>query len=64
MIVKSIIDLAHNLGLVVVAEGVENEVVRNHLTRLGCDSLQGYHISVPLPVDQLEAFLANKKVKK
>jgi diguanylate cyclase (GGDEF)-like protein len=63
VIVKSIIDLAHNLGLMVVAEGVESESVRSHLARLGCDSLQGYYISMPLPVDQLEAFLAKNKVK-
>ena len=60
LIVKSIIDLAHNLGLVVVAEGVENDSVRSHLERLGCDTLQGYYISRPLPADQLEIFLAKE----
>ncbi len=57
LIVKSIIDLAHNLSLVVVAEGVENEAVSRYLTELGCDILQGYYISKPLPADMCEQFL-------
>lgn len=54
-IVRSTIDLAHNLGLSVVAEGVENAAVLAQLRALACDEAQGYHISRPLPVD---AFLA------
>jgi diguanylate cyclase (GGDEF)-like protein len=63
LIVKSIIDLAHNLGLSVVAEGVENHAINDHLTRLGCDRLQGYHICRPMPADQLEPCLANRVQK-
>lgn len=48
-IVRSIIELSHNLGLKVVAEGVENKAVLESLTALGCDSCQGYYISHPLP---------------
>ena len=48
-IVRSIIDLAHNLDMRAVAEGVEDEVILNRLTELGCDVAQGYHISRPLP---------------
>lgn len=48
-IVKSTIDLAHNLGLKVVAEGIENEVVLNQLAKLGCDEGQGYFIGKPIP---------------
>jgi len=49
-IVRSTIDLAHNLGLSVVAEGVENAKILDHLSQLGCDEAQGYHLSKPLPV--------------
>ena len=50
MIVRSTIDLAHNLGLAVVAEGVENAHIYHSLKKLGCDELQGYFISKPLPI--------------
>ncbi len=62
LIVKSIIDLAHNLGLIVVAEGVESEAVGEYLASLGCDVLQGFYYSKPLPVDQCEQFMADNKV--
>ena len=48
-IVRSTIDLAHNLGLSVVAEGVENAVVYQLLADLRCDEGQGYYMSRPLP---------------
>jgi EAL domain-containing protein (putative c-di-GMP-specific phosphodiesterase class I) len=48
-IVRSTIDLAHNLGLSVVAEGVENAAVLGLLHELDCDEGQGYHMSKPLP---------------
>src|SRR4051794_4266146 len=50
-IVRSTIDLAHNLGLRVVAEGVESEDAWRHLEALGCDYAQGYFLSRPLPAD-------------
>lgn len=59
IIVKSIIDLAHNLGLVVVAEGVETKEVALRLRELHCDLLQGYYFSKPLPADQFEAWHAS-----
>ena len=49
IIVRSTIELAHNLGLSVVAEGVEDGVILERLRNLGCDEVQGYHISKPLP---------------
>ena len=52
-IVRSIIDLAHNLEMSVVAEGVETLEDWNTLADLGCDYAQGYYISRPLPADDL-----------
>ncbi len=48
-VVRSIIELGHNLECLVVAEGVEEEAIRLMLLELGCDLLQGFHISKPLP---------------
>ncbi|MCZ2822509.1 bifunctional diguanylate cyclase/phosphodiesterase [Modestobacter sp. VKM Ac-2977] len=56
-IARSIVELAHNLGLRVVAEGVEDEVTRDLLTQMGCDKLQGFLVSRPLPEDRLEGWL-------
>jgi EAL domain-containing protein (putative c-di-GMP-specific phosphodiesterase class I) len=47
VIVRSTIDLAHNLGLTVVAEGVESEAVQGRLLEMGCDAAQGTFISPP-----------------
>jgi EAL domain-containing protein (putative c-di-GMP-specific phosphodiesterase class I) len=57
-IVRSTIDLAHNLGLSVVAEGVESAAAWLLLRELGCDEAQGYHMSRPLPLAELAAFAA------
>jgi len=57
-IVASTIELAHRLGLRVVAEGVEDEATLGHLRSLDCDTSQGYLHSRPLPADQLEQWLA------
>ena len=57
VIVKATIDLGHNLGLSVVAEGVESEHVATRLRELGCDIAQGYGICRPLPKDKLDAWL-------
>ena len=48
-IVRSTIDLAHNLGLSVVAEGVENAKAWDMLRELQCDQAQGYHMGKPMP---------------
>ena len=48
-IVRSTIDLAHNLGLTVVAEGVENAKAWDLLRELNCDQAQGYHMGKPMP---------------
>jgi diguanylate cyclase (GGDEF)-like protein len=57
-IVRSLIDLAHNLGLTVVAEGVESEPTRARLAELGCDCIQGYFASEPLEPEKLLAAYA------
>jgi EAL domain-containing protein (putative c-di-GMP-specific phosphodiesterase class I) len=57
VIVRSTIDLAHNMGLSVVAEGVEDEATLRRLRELGCDMVQGYHLSRPLPADELARWL-------
>jgi diguanylate cyclase (GGDEF)-like protein len=56
-IVRSTIDLARNLGLAVVAEGVENEAIWETLARLGCDFAQGHYLSKPMPAAELVAWL-------
>jgi diguanylate cyclase (GGDEF)-like protein len=56
-LVSTIISLAHSLQLTVVAEGVETEDQVEVLRRLGCDQMQGYVFSKPLPFDELSAFL-------
>jgi diguanylate cyclase (GGDEF)-like protein len=48
VIIRSTIDLAHGLGLQVIAEGVEDQSTYDALTALGCDRMQGYHVSRPL----------------
>jgi diguanylate cyclase (GGDEF)-like protein/PAS domain S-box-containing protein len=57
VIVRSIIDLAHNLGLTVVAEGVEDEASLDILVANGCDRAQGYFFSRPRPADELTTWL-------
>ncbi len=56
MIVRSTIDLAHNLGLTVVAEGVETAAILERLRALACDEAQGYHISRPVPAQDFLAW--------
>ena len=55
-IVRSTIDLAHNLGLTVVAEGVENAKVWELLRELDCDEAQGYHMGRPMPASEFHAW--------
>ncbi|WP_158675434.1 bifunctional diguanylate cyclase/phosphodiesterase [Thiohalobacter thiocyanaticus] len=58
-IVRSTIALAHDLGLKVVAEGVETQAILQQLDALDCDVAQGYFFSRPLPTDQFDAWLEN-----
>ena len=56
-IVRSTIHLAHDLGLTVVAEGIEHRPQWDLLAELGCDEAQGYLLATPLPAAELEAML-------
>lgn len=57
VIVKTIIAMAHNLNLKVIAEGVENEDQAAFLKEHGCDTMQGYLLSPPVPAEEFQKFL-------
>jgi diguanylate cyclase (GGDEF)-like protein/PAS domain S-box-containing protein len=57
VIVRAAIELAHNLGLGAVAEGVEKRAVMERLAQLGCDLAQGYYLCRPVPPDELAIWL-------
>jgi diguanylate cyclase (GGDEF)-like protein/PAS domain S-box-containing protein len=57
-IARSIVSLAHNLGLRVIAEGVETADQLESLRRMGCDFAQGFYFSRPVPADEFESLLA------
>jgi diguanylate cyclase (GGDEF)-like protein len=57
IIVRSTINLGHDLGLNVIAEGVEDSPTLAHLAVLGCDLAQGYHVSRPMPADAFNDWL-------
>lgn len=59
VIVRSTIDLAHNLGLSVVAEGVESDLHLQTLRGLGCDIGQGFHIGRPLRIEEFHQWMEN-----
>ena len=60
LLVRSTIDLAHQLGLKVVAEGVEDAACLEFLNACGCDLIQGYLISKPVPLETLEELMAKR----
>jgi len=59
IIVRSTINLGHDLGLNVIAEGVEDSATLESLAELGCDLAQGYHVSRPMPADAFNAWLTH-----
>ena len=61
ILVRSTIDLGHNLGLKVTAEGIEDEASLDILKRYGCETGQGYFISKPIPVSDFEEFYATSR---
>jgi diguanylate cyclase (GGDEF)-like protein/PAS domain S-box-containing protein len=60
VIVRSTVDLGHNLGLRVVAEGVEDQATWQELATLGCDTVQGYYLAKPMPAAELATWLATQ----
>jgi EAL domain-containing protein (putative c-di-GMP-specific phosphodiesterase class I) len=63
LIVRSTVDLAHNLGLEAIAEGVETEELWDRLMQLGCDTAQGFYISRPIPGERVIDWLALWRTK-
>jgi diguanylate cyclase (GGDEF)-like protein/PAS domain S-box-containing protein len=63
-IVHSIITMAHNLGIMTIAEGVETIEQLDFLKEKGCDEIQGYYISKPLPVEEFEKFVEETNQKR
>lgn len=61
VIVQTTIDMCHSLGYLVVAEGVEHEVTANMLKDMGCDMIQGYLLSRPLPLEDMLIWLAERR---
>ena len=57
VIARTIVTLAHSLGLAVIAEGVENQAQRDFLVSAGCRHFQGYYFCRPVPLDKFEAFV-------
>ena len=62
IIVHSTIELAHNLGLSVIAEGVESQDTLSKLRELNCDFAQGYFIAKPMPCNELQKWVSDFKV--
>jgi EAL domain-containing protein (putative c-di-GMP-specific phosphodiesterase class I) len=60
-IVRSTIQLAHDIGARVVAEGVENKETQTILTELDCDYIQGYYVSTPLEINEMIDWLKGNK---
>ncbi|MFP5349694.1 MAG: putative bifunctional diguanylate cyclase/phosphodiesterase [Gammaproteobacteria bacterium] len=61
VIVRSTVELGHNLGMKVIAEGVENQVVWDKLKALGCDSAQGYYMGRPVAADKFIEWLRQSR---
>jgi diguanylate cyclase (GGDEF)-like protein len=60
-ILRATIDLAHQLGLTIVAEGVEDEAAMSRLAAMGCEHAQGFGIGKPMPQEQFLSWLAQRR---
>jgi EAL domain-containing protein (putative c-di-GMP-specific phosphodiesterase class I) len=61
VIVASIVSLAHNLNLKVIAEGVESKEQLTHLKVAGCDQVQGFYLQRPVPAAEIERTLIQRR---
>jgi diguanylate cyclase (GGDEF)-like protein len=61
-IVRSVIDLGHNMGLQTIAEGIEDLETWRQLTTLGCDTGQGYFLARPMPASAFETWLVEREL--
>jgi EAL domain-containing protein (putative c-di-GMP-specific phosphodiesterase class I) len=61
LLIRSSVMLAHNLGLSVVAKGVESETARDQLLACDCDAVQGTLISKPLPPDEMRRWISQQR---
>jgi len=61
-IVRRVVDLGHDLGLTIVAEGVESAAALALLAELKCDIVQGYHLSKPLEIDAFDLWCLHRAV--
>jgi EAL domain-containing protein (putative c-di-GMP-specific phosphodiesterase class I) len=61
IIVRSTVNLGHDLGLRVIAEGVEDQATLERLSGLGCDLAQGYHVSRPMSADAFDKWLVSAR---
>src|SRR5262249_34921285 len=59
-LIESIVDMTHNLGMVVTAEGVETEAQLETLKRAGCDRVQGFLLSKPMPTESAGQLLGGR----
>jgi len=64
VVVRSVVKLAHGLGLRVIASGVEHERAADHLAALGCDEIQGYFVGRPMTVQQLPGWLDSQSERR
>jgi EAL domain-containing protein (putative c-di-GMP-specific phosphodiesterase class I) len=62
LIVRSVVELGHNLGLTIVAEGVETLEALHELREFGCDVAQGDHLSKPMPVDRFDDWYLTRPI--
>jgi len=63
VLVRSLVDLGHNLGLTVVAEGVEDQATLDALAEAGCDVAQGFHLGKPMTVAGFEQWLRRQSLQ-
>jgi EAL domain-containing protein (putative c-di-GMP-specific phosphodiesterase class I) len=61
VLVRSVVDLGHNLGLTVVAEGVEDQATLDALAEVGCDIAQGFHLGRPMTVATFDTWLSERE---